>query len=230
MTSAANSSSGHRINRIELRGVLPAVFAGDEDSIGGRSGIWLAPEVVFERGCRVCIAAESGGGKSSMLSYIFGNRSDYSGTILFDGSDIRTFGVDRWCALRIGSLALLPQELRLFPELTLMENIALKNDLTGFKSRSEIAEMLGRLGIADKADIRAGRLSVGQQQRGAIVRTLCQPFDFVMLDEPVSHLDPANNRLVAEMVDSEASAQGAGVITTSVGNPLALSGATVLNL
>ena len=62
------------------------------------------------------------------------------------------------------------------------------------------------------------RLSIGQQQRVAIIRTLCQPCDFILLDEPVSHLDAANNRIVAQMVTDEARSQGAGVISTSVGN------------
>ena len=64
----------------------------------------------------------------------------------------------------------------------------------------------------------AGTLSGGEQQRVAIVRTLCQPCDFIMLDEPVSHLDEANNQIVAEMVTEEAEKLGAGIISTSVGN------------
>ena len=52
----------------------------------------------------------------------------------------------------------------------------------------------------------------------AIIRTLCQPADFILLDEPVSHLDEANNAIVARLVSDEASRQGAGIISTSVGN------------
>ena len=75
-----------------------------------------------------------------------------------------------------------------------------------------------QLGIGDKVNSLVAKLSIGQQQRVAIVRTLCQPCDFILLDEPVSHLDDTNNAIVAQMVMEEAKRQGAGVISTSVGN------------
>ena len=64
---------------------------------------------------------------------------------------------------------------------------------------------------------------IGQQQRVAIIRALCQPFDFILLDEPVSHLDNQNNRVISELVMSEALKQGAGIISTSVGNNLLIT-------
>ena len=110
--------------------------------------------------------------------------------------------------------------MRLFGELTAMENVELKNRLTGFKSREDIIKLFETLGIADKVDSLASKLSIGQQQRVAIVRALCQPCDFILLDEPVSHLDDENNRIVADIIAQEADRQGAGVIATSVGNHL----------
>lgn len=89
------------------------------------------------------IEAESGTGKSSMCSFIYGNRSDYRGRILFNGRDIRSFSVKEWCDMRVSHIALLPQEMRLFPELTVTENIEIKNRLTSFKTRDEITAMLG---------------------------------------------------------------------------------------
>lgn len=194
------------------------------------SEVWLKERVTFERGCRVCISAESGSGKSSLLSFIYGNRDDYDGTILFDGTDIRTFNTRHWCSLRISSLALLPQELRLFPELTALENIQIKNCLSSCKSEERIMELLSRLGIADKAGTPCGKLSIGQQQRVALVRSVCQPFDFVFLDEPVSHLDEKNNRIVAEIIMEEAKTRGAGIVATSVGHHLLLPDAKFLML
>ena len=123
-----------------------------------------------------------------------------------------------WCKVRTHHIAYLAQEMRLFPELTAMENIMLKNSITNFKTHEEIVAMMERLGIVEKVDSPVAKLSIGQQQRVAIIRTLCQPCDFIMLDEPVSHLDETNNRIVAEMVSSEAMRQGAGIISTSVGN------------
>ena len=57
----------------------------------------------------------------------------------------------------------------------------------------------------------------------AFIRALCQPLDFVLLDEPVSHLDPTNGDLLAALLDEETRRQGAGVIVTSVGNRLGLT-------
>lgn len=211
--------------------LLPRVFDGMQtDAAISRSEVWLQPALRFDRGCRISIEAESGGGKSSLLSFIYGNRADYLGRITFDGTDIRTLSTGRLCELRRRSLALLPQEMRLFGELTVMENIRLKNILTGYKTDAQIMALLDRLGITDKADSLAAHLSIGQQQRVAAVRAVCQPFDFLMLDEPVSHLDERRNREVAAIFDEEARALGAGIITTSVGHSLLLDNLTTIHL
>ena len=186
--------------------------------------------VAFERGKKYLVSAESGGGKSSLCAYLYGYRADYSGEILFDGKDIRGMSVAGWCGVRRGGIAYLPQELRLFPELTAYENVELKNRLTGYKKRSEILSMFERLGIAGKVDSPVAKMSIGQQQRVTVIRTLCQPCDFFLLDEPVSHLDAANNAIVAAMVEEEARRTGAGVIATSVGNDLSIKAEEVLRL
>ncbi|MCH5346873.1 MAG: ATP-binding cassette domain-containing protein [Muribaculaceae bacterium] len=215
---------------ITLEQTLPAVFAGSEgEPPVSRSQVWLR-DVIFSRPDYYMIEAESGTGKSSLCAYIYGSRVDYSGRILFDGIDTRTLDINRWSALRREALAYLPQEMMLFPELTVMENIAIKNRLTDCKSTAEIEQMLARLEIDDKRNTPAGRLSVGQQQRVAIIRSLCQPFDFLLVDEPVSHLDARNNAAVAALIDAEASARGAAVIATSVGNKISLPNLNILML
>ena len=202
------------------------MFAGQD---GIHSDIWHQ-EVTLERGKRYLISAESGTGKSSMCSYIYGYRQDYSGVIAFDGQDIRSLTIDQWCDVRQRHIAYLPQDMRLFAELTAMENVELKNSLTGFKSREDIVRLFEVMGIPDKMDSLAAKLSIGQQQRVAIIRTLCQPCDFIMLDEPVSHLDDENNRIVADLITQEAARQGAGIIATSVGNHLKMDVDTTFNL
>lgn len=214
------------MKQISLHNTLPRVFAGHE---GIHSDVWLQ-DIAFERGKRYLISAESGTGKSSMCSYVYGYRQDYSGSITFDSVDIRSLTVAQWCDVRQRHIAYLPQDMRLFGELTAMENVELKNRLTGFKSMDEIRKLFEMLGIADKENSLASKLSIGQQQRVAIIRTLCQPCDFIMLDEPVSHLDEENNRIVADIITQEATQQGAGIIATSVGYHLKIDGATVIKL
>ena len=214
------------MEQIALNHTLPRVFAGHD---GIHSEVWLQ-SITLQRGKRYLVSAESGTGKSSMCSYIYGYRQDYSGDITFDGQDIRSLTVAQWCDIRQRHIAYLPQDMRLFGELTAMENVELKNRLTGFKSRDEILRLFEAMGIPDKVDSLASKLSIGQQQRVAIIRTLCQPCDFIMLDEPVSHLDDENNRTVADIIVNEASRQGAGIIATSVGNHLQMDVDLTFNL
>lgn len=195
----------------------------------GASEVWLH-DVVFRRPQKYLVMAESGTGKSSMCSFIYGNRNDYRGTIAFDGRDIRTYSKSDWADLRCRHLALLPQELRLFGPLTAMQNILVKNRLTNRYTEQEIRLLLAELEVDHRADTPCALLSVGQQQRVALVRALAQPFDFLLLDEPVSHLDARNNAVAATLVSRVASEQQAAVITTSVGNNLLLDSAVSINL
>ena len=128
--------------------------------------------------------------------------------------------MNEWTEIRKKSISMLFQELRLFAELTAWENVQIKNSLTGFKSKNVIKEWFERLDIADKMQSPVGRMSFGQQQRVALIRALCQPFDFIFLDEPTSHLDDTNADIMASLLQEEATRQEAGVIVTSIGKHL----------
>lgn len=82
--------------------------------------------------------------------------------------------------------------------------------------------MFDLLGIGNKKDSLVEKMSWGQQQRVALIRCLCQPFDFLVLDEPISHLDDENASIAAVLLQREASQQGAGIIATSIGKELPL--------
>ena len=220
-----------QIENIAISSLLPKVFHGMEKTQRiEKSQVWLVPDLRFRRGCRICLQAESGGGKSSLLSFVYGNRNDYLGDIYYDELNVRSFGIDKWCEMRTRHIALLPQEMRLFPELTVMQNLQIKNQITLHKTEAQLLHLLERLGVSEKVNEPLSTLSIGQQQRVAIVRTVCQPFDFILLDEPVSHLDVENNKIAAAIIAEEADAQGAGIISTSVGNPLLLDGAEIIAL
>ena len=211
------------IKEICIENALPNVFRGMEKVAPVcNSLVWLQT-VRFTKPDYYMIEAESGTGKSSLCSFIYGSRGDYQGRITFDGRDVRSFTIAEWCELRTRSLAYLPQEMHLFPELTVRENILRKNRLTDCRTGQWIKHALERLEIEAKLDSPAALLSVGQQQRVAIVRALCQPFDFLLIDEPVSHLDARNNAIVASLIDEAAREFGAGVIATSVGNKISLT-------
>lgn len=206
------------MNTIRLRQTLPQVFAG-RDAV--TSDIWHR-DITFLKGKRYLIEAASGTGKSSLCSFIYGYRNDYQGTIGFDERNIRQLSTDEWTGIRRHSLSILFQELRIFSELTALENVRLKNQLTGFKKQEEILSLFEAVGLADKVNVAAGKLSFGQQQRIAFIRCLCQPFDFIFLDEPVSHLDHENGTVMSRLLTEEAGRQGAGIIVTSIGKHLEL--------
>lgn len=201
------------MNKIELHSVMPRVFANRTDI---RSDIWQN-DVSFEKGKTYLVEANSGKGKSTFCSYIIGYRKDYTGRITFDGEDTRNFRVREWTDIRRLHISHLFQELRLFPELTALENVDIKNNITKHKSRKEIERWFEILGIGEKMHSKIGRMSFGQQQRVAMIRALVQPFDFIVADEPISHLDDINSRLMGDIMFEEAKAQGAGVIMTSIG-------------
>ncbi len=214
------------MQNIRLHNVIPEIFASREDL---RSDIWLS-DFSFERGKRYLIEAESGTGKSSLCSYLFGQRGDYCGEILFDGEDIRKLSVGDWSRLRRDSMGILFQDLKLFDELTALENVELKNRLTKMQSRATILSWFEELGIADKVDERIGRMSYGQQQRVALIRALCQPLDFLLLDEPISHLDDRNSEVMRDIILRETERQGAAIIATSIGKHMDLNYDKVVRL
>lgn len=214
------------MNSITFHSVLPQVFSRQSDL---QSEIWNT-DVTFEKGHLYLIEADSGKGKSTFCSYILGYRHDYSGEVRFDDRVIRVFKVKEWVEIRLRHIAFLFQELRLFPELTAYENVKIKNDLTGTKTREEILNWFERLGIADKVDQKVGLMSFGQQQRVAMMRALAQPFDFILADEPISHLDANNSRIMGEIMMEEAKKQGAGVIVTSIGKHMDLNYEKILKL
>lgn len=186
----------------------------EQDTTG--SGIWEADSVLFEEGKRYVIEAASGRGKTSLLSIIFGLRQDYRGNAFIDGENIRNFSSWKWADLRKKRVSFIFQGLELFGDLTAMENIRLKNDITGHRTNTEIRTMAGKLGIEQFLNRRAGILSFGQQQRVAIIRALCQPFALLLADECFSHIDRENSRMAFNLISEECVSQGAGLILTSL--------------
>ena len=214
------------MERISFESVLPQVFTYHKDF---KSEIWNG-KVTFERGYLYLVEAESGKGKSTFCSYISGYRHDYTGHILFDETDISTYKMCDWANFRRRHISHLFQELRLFPELTAFENVEIKNQLTRWKSSTQIKEWFEQLDIADKLDVEVGKMSYGQQQRVAMMRALVQPFDFLLLDEPISHLDDNNAQTMTEIMLTEAQQQEAAVIVTSIGKHTELPYERILRL
>ena len=204
-----------------------------ESEVAG-SDIYLQPSVVFEQGRSYLVRARSGHGKTSLLNFIYGISGQYDGeVVLTENGEWRTENATHPALtgttlregmanarteneLRTRVLSFMFQDLGLFPQLTAMENVQLKNRLTDFKSDAEIEAMLDALLPEGKKHQPVATLSLGQRQRVAAVRALCQPFKFILMDEPFSHIDSENARCVADMVMGEVGRQGAGLIVTAL--------------
>lgn len=203
---------------IGIESLYPAYFTAGESA---GSELWNTDRQ-FQKGYSYLIKAASGKGKSSFCNFLYGARRDYTGVIRFDGQDTRTLDLKEWRTLRQTSLNLMYQDLELFPRLTVMENIAIKNRLTKFFPSGQTEDLLERLGISSKAGSLVSTLSLGERQRVAFIRSLAQPLDFLLMDEPVSHLDSGNAEIIAGIVAEEKKRRGFAVIVTSLGVALPL--------
>lgn len=197
---------------ITFENVLPNPLAAISHS---SASIWNN-KVVFDAHKKGLLNASSGKGKSTFTGIVCGLRSDYSGTVFFDQQAISTLSIDEWTFLRREKIAVVFQDLQLFPDLTVQENLLIKNKLTDFKSEKEINQLVQALGIDQKWSSPCGLLSMGQQQRVAIIRALCQPFSWLVMDEPFSHLDEENKRSCLDCIVAAADEQNAGFILTSL--------------
>ena len=211
---------------ITLNKVLPHVFSHVQGLV---SDVWNE-EITFHKGHYYLLEANSGKGKSTFCSYLIGYRRDFDGKILFDEQNINALTIKDWAEIRTRHVSYLFQELRLFPELTALENVLIKNNMTHFKTKAQILDWFEELGVADKVNVRIGQMSFGQQQRVALIRSLVQPFDFLLADEPISHLDDDNSNVMGQVLLREATHQGAGIIVTSIGKHLALKYDKVVRL
>jgi putative ABC transport system ATP-binding protein len=194
--------------QLRLENILPLFF--DEER-KRNSEIW-GRDLQFNRGEYIKIVAPSGSGKTSLIHFIYGLRKEYAGAILFDGRDLATFGAEDFASQRKNSVSIVFQDLRLFPDRTVFENINIKRQLDAFHPAERIREMCERLGIGDKLSSLCRTCSYGEQQRVAIIRSLMQPFDFLLLDEPFSHLDNRNSEKAMDLMLEEASIRKASIL------------------
>jgi len=165
------------------------------------------------------IKAPSGTGKTTFIHFLYSIRNDYEGVIRFDDTDIAGYNGNRLAQIRQYKLSIIFQDLRLFPNLTARENIELKRILQpAVKNKESVEEMAELLGIQHILDQKAGICSYGEQQRVAIIRALMQPFTWLIMDEPFSHLDSENTKKAAGLILRECKERNAGLIMTDLEN------------
>lgn len=198
---------------IRFDNVTPAPLAGVTDFT---TDIW-GKDRTFEAGKRYNLIAPSGKGKTTFMHLICGLRDDFSGSVTIGSSDSRTIRPHQWAQLRKGPISIVYQDLRLFLTLTARENLAVKLALYPGRSLAGILEMTESLAVSQLLDKPCRILSYGERQRIAVTRALIQPFDWLLLDEPFSHLDDENTRRACSLIEQEVNKRHAGLIVSSLG-------------
>lgn len=193
-----------------------------KDEITLDSELWNK-SLVFNSKNSYVLESASGKGKSSFVYFCYGLRYDYSGTILIDELDCKKTNANSWSKIRKNKLSIVPQDLQLFDNISVLDNLLIKNNLTNNKTQDEIIELMQILQIDSYKNKIVSKLSLGQQQRVAIIRALLQNFEFIILDEPFSHLDKQNAISAMNIIVKECERQNANFIITSLGNDICLS-------
>jgi len=199
--------------KLQFENIIPAFLAHNSSL---ESEVW-GRDHNFQQGEKIIISAGSGKGKSTLLAYLFGMRNSYSGKVLFDDTDIQQYSLKEWSGLRRDKISLVFQELRLFEDMSVKENMELKLKHSPSHVFNDAMTMLSRLGVESFIDKPCRNLSFGQRQRVAIVRGLLQPFEWLLMDEPFSHLDDENATLCLQLINEVAEKNGAGYIITCLG-------------
>lgn len=154
----------------------------------------------IKKGEVICVIGPSGSGKSTFLRCLNMLEHPTGGSIIFEGNDLTDKKVD--INMHRRKMGMVFQHYELFPHMTIMGNLTCAPMMLKKQSKQEAEakalELLGRVGLADRADAYPRQLSGGQQQRVAIVRALCMEPDVMLFDEPTSALDP---EMVGEVLD-----------------------------
>ncbi len=164
-----------------------------------------ASNFTLDKGGQILLTGPSGSGKTTLLHMIAGLMQPSGGEIYFNGQRIDNMPErkrDLWRAKNIGYVF---QKLNLIEALTAEENILLAGyfaggDMAALKKRTH--SLLERVGLAAKKDVLPGKLSIGEQQRIAVVRAVINAPVLLLADEPTASLDAENSSIVLELLRS----------------------------
>lgn len=159
------------------------------------SVLFRLPSLEIASGSRVLIQGPSGKGKTTLLHLIAGLFAPTEGSVQVGDQNLRYLSDSELCRMRRRHFGIVFQKLNLLEHLTASENVLLAAPPRGTDAR-EVAKALDAVGLSNRADERAGNLSLGEQQRVAVARILVQKPDIVLADEPTSSLDEKNAFLV----------------------------------
>lgn len=201
--------------RLSIHHIIPHQLKERVNALN--SWVW-DQELTFNPGEQILIQAPSGAGKTLLMNMLYGMNNDYTGDIHWSMYNMKKIDRVQLSKLRAASVAMVFQDLKLFPELTVKENVELKRTITDSVTEYETEKWLEKLGLKRDMDTKLGMLSYGEQQRVAIVRALAQPFEWLLMDEAFSHLDNFNKQRAATLIKEVRARTDAGLIFADVEN------------
>ncbi|MBS1640026.1 MAG: ATP-binding cassette domain-containing protein [Bacteroidetes bacterium] len=200
--------------QLTIKNIVPVPLK--EKLIQRSSDVWNK-QLTFNTNEWIKINAPSGTGKTTFIHILYKLRNDYEGTVQYNDKDVKQINATQLAIYRQQNISIVFQDLKLFPNITAKENIELNRVMqTAFYDENKINEMAETLGVASVLNQKAGLCSYGEQQRIAIIRALIQPFNWLLMDEPFSHLDKANISKAATLIAEECKKRNAGFILTDL--------------
>jgi len=187
----------------------------------GRLEVLRGIDLDLSAGDRVALTGESGSGKSTLLHLVAGLDRPDSGEIAIGGRDISKLNDAERAAYRRTEVGLVFQQFNLVPSLDVAANIAFHAKLAGRHDSPWEDELVARLGIGTLLTRYPEQLSIGQQQRVAIARTLAARPGLVLADEPTGNLDEANGDAVLELMLSLSKGTGSTLLLVTHSQRLA---------
>ena len=179
---------------------LRKVFRSGQAELTVLAGVNLA----VAPGEMVAVIGPSGAGKSTLLHLLGALDSPTSGTIYFNGRELGALSEAERARYRNGSVGFVWQRHHLLPDFTATENVAMPLLLQGIphdEALAGAATWLGQVGLAERAQHRAGELSGGEQQRAALARALVGKPSLLLADEPTGNLDFRTGEMVFRMIE-----------------------------
>ncbi len=213
---------------IELQALFKAFQEGDTERT-----VLEAVDLVVDPGQFVVLLGQSGSGKSTLLHLIGGIDTPSSGSVCIGGVDITALDERRRTLFRRDRIGFIFQFFNLIPTLSVLENVTLPSELAGLpRTALEQAalDLLGQVGLADRADTMPDRLSGGQQQRVAIARALLHQPLLILADEPTGNLDEHTGEQVLRLLIALTRQQGRTLIMATHNAAIAAQADRVLRV
>lgn len=204
-----------------LESTIPAVHLSEVGFVfeRGEERVLDIPSWEVARSERVFLQGESGSGKSTLLSLLSGMFVPSSGRVSVLGTEVSSLSTRERDRFRAENIGFVFQQFNLIPYLSVLDNILLAaqfGEVAGVSAQTRAEEFLIKVNLGSELHHRpAGQLSIGQQQRVAIVRALINSPELLLVDEPTSALDHRNRDAFLNLLTEILSESGCAMIFVS---------------